>query len=361
MEIDGLAIKRIFAKILLMKEMSLVDLFDLYDQAFDEVCDELGIINIPSWQERWLYRFLLINPVLIYYPHLLFKEEFITTEEGLVEQRKIENLYEKGKLIKDPLYSCQLEASLSGRVAVFLNPLISESFSEWWFKYARKRIRETSDVKQVLLNKHLKKWLTFDSDQYKKWKKYENESIHDIFLLTMNSHLTLMIPSYGDRKKILRQVNEILDEYHRVSTYTVETKIQKSTVKDCFKILEYMIVNPQSNQDLLQLAEQTDVLKISRAGIDNVSEDSKNSVRAGVSRLIKMSLEIMEASSYGFFPTVGNWHDYGLEPGVKLIMKDYFKLVSPKLIQDIKLSLGNCKNFKNQIRSDIDKLDQQVY
>jgi hypothetical protein len=341
-----------------MKEKSLADLYDLYDQAFNDVCNELGIVEVPSWEERWLYRFLLVNPVLTYYPYILFKEEFITTEEGLEEQRRIENLYEKGRLIKDPLYSSQLEASLSGRVADFLNPLTSRNFVEWWFKYARNRIRDTSDVKQVLLNENIKEWLTLDSDEYKKWKKSNEEKIHDIYTLTMNSHLTIMIPSYGDRKKILRQVNQILDEYHRESTYTVETKIHESTVKDCFRVLECMIVNPQANLDLLQLAEQADVLKISRAGINNISEDSKNSVRAGVSRLIRMSLEIMEASSYGFFPTTGKWQDHGLEPGVKLIMRDCFKLISPKLIEDIKINLGSHKKFKDQIRSDINKLKQ---
>lgn len=344
-----------------MKVKSLTDLFDLYDLAFNEVCNDLGIVDIPSWEERWLYRFLLVNPVLTYYPYILFKEEFISTEEGLEEQRRIENLYKKGRLIKDPFYSSQLETSLAGRVTDFLNPLTSRNFSEWWFKYARNRIRNNSDVKEIRLNENVKEWLTLDSDQYKKWKESNEEKTQEIYKLTMSSHLTLMIPSYGDRKNILRQVNQILDECHRVSPYTVQTKIHESTVKDCFRILECMIINPQSNQDLLGLAKQADVLKISRAGIDNISEDSKNSVRAGVSRLIKMSMEIMEASSYGFFPTTGDWQDYGLEPGVKLIMRDYFKLISPQLIEDIKLHLGSYKNFKHQILLDINKLGTLAY
>lgn len=44
-----------------MNEKSLVDLFDLYDQAFDKVCDDLGISNRPPWQYRWFYRFYQIN------------------------------------------------------------------------------------------------------------------------------------------------------------------------------------------------------------------------------------------------------------------------------------------------------------
>ncbi|WP_108508648.1 hypothetical protein [Polynucleobacter acidiphobus] len=339
-----------------MKNQSLVNLFDLYDHAFNEVCNDLGIIDIPSWQERWLYRFLLINPVLTYYPYILFKEEFVTTEEGLEDQRRIKNLYEKGRVIKDPHYSSQLETSLAGRIADFLNPLTSENFSEWWFKYARNRIRDNSDVQHFLLNRYCGEWELSDSDQYRKWKKFNEEELHDIYKLMNNNHLTIVIPSYGNKKNLLRQINQILDKYHRESTYTVETKTQESTVKDCFRVLEYMIVNPQANQDLLELASKANVLKISRAGINNISEDSKNSVRAGVSRLIKMALEIMEASSYGFFPTKGNWQDDGLEPGVKLIMRDYFKLVSPSLIKDIKLSLGDYKKFKDQIRIDINKL-----
>ena len=100
-----MSIKRIRERILLMKEQSLVDLFSLYDLAFDEVCSDLKITDIPDWHQRWFYRYLLINPAAKYTPIPRLKEKYYVNEWVLEREKMLDCLYETGELVFDSEYN----------------------------------------------------------------------------------------------------------------------------------------------------------------------------------------------------------------------------------------------------------------
>jgi hypothetical protein len=342
-----------------MREQSLVDLFDLYDQAFDAVCSDLNISNTPNWQERWFYRYLLINPVLKFCPILRWKKELLTTKEELDRESLIDSLYKSSDLVLDERYSDLLMNSLASSTATHLNPRLHKNFSEWWFLSAKNRIHEQFPVKDIDFFSHLADWLPNYEERYEAWVRAHSSEFEELYTLTWDRYRAVMIPRVGNRKQILKEINNLLDEIHVETSHIVKSKISEKTIKDCFRVLEYLACNGETN--LLSLAENADVLKFSRVGLrDEFGSNSSNSVKVGVHRLSKLSLEILKASSFGFFPTLGKWNDED-EEGVHKVIADFFKLTSSDSIDKIYSLVPATDSMESCIRAEIKELGGVVY
>ena len=102
-----------------MKNQSLVDLFDLYDLTFDEICQELNVTDIPTWQQRWFYRYYQVNLL----PQITF---LLYNNTDAIE---LQNMFKKYK----DQYECE---SIYETNQKFYSTFV-DSFPNWWFKRAR--------------------------------------------------------------------------------------------------------------------------------------------------------------------------------------------------------------------------------
>jgi hypothetical protein len=348
-----------------MKNQSLVDLFDAYDKAFDKACHELGITNIPDWRERWFYRFLLINPVWKYAPVNILSDRHRHPDLPKINIEEFFNgLYESSELIADKKYTKLLENSNAGHYSEVLNPCLFENFCSWWFYAGKKRIRYSTDIKEINFWNHLEKWYLDDDterNRYERWKDTFSKEIEELFELTNDLHFVLLIPKFGPKKEIIKQVNQALNKNHIEKFHIRHNKITEKTVKDCFRILEYQILNGKKN--LLEIAKDTDILRISKANLyDKHGRDSANSVKVGVHRLSNLAMEIMNASSYSFFPTLDGWSDLSENvQAVNEVLKDYFKLVKKDTISKIRSKLPVPNDMYSQICLDLERLGEIVF
>ena len=332
-----------------MKDTSLVDLFELYDQAFDKVCDELNIKKRPTWQHRWFYRYLLINPIANFH-HRVKRNKIEKLDKGI-----------KGNKVLTELYNLKLEYSLSILVADKLDPSFYESFPEWYLKTMQDDER-ISDYKvdRIDFDCPGNQWINFSDreKEFKDWQKGNTKAIHKIYQSNAwDGYDIFAVPRVGDKTKILKSFKKILEINHRPSYNIVKNKVREQTVKDCYKLLEYRALNPSAS--LLEMAKETGVLSTSLAGIDGkYGENSSNSVKAGVHRLNDLALEILKDSSYSYFPLKGKYIENN-EEAVQLVFRNYFKTKPYLRIQQIKDSLPTTlPSMVSKVRKEFKKINQ---
>lgn len=348
-----------------MKNQSLVDLFDTYDNAFDKACYEFGITNIPDWRERWFYRFLLINPVWKYAPVDILSDRHRHPDLPKINIEEFFNgLYESSELIADKKYTKLLENSFAAHYSQVLNPCLFENFCSWWFYAGKKRIRYNTNVQEINFWNHLEKWYPDDDSErnrYERWKDTFSKEIEELFELTNDLHFVLLIPKIGSKKEIIKQVNQALKKNHIEKFHIRYNKITEKTVKDCYRILEHQILNGKKN--LLDIAKDTDILRISKANLyDKHGRDSTNSVKVGVHRLSNLAMEIINASSYSFFPTLDGWSALSEDVhAVNEVLKDYLKLVKKDTISKIRSKLPVPNDMYSQICLDLERLGEVVF
>ena len=344
-----------------MKEQSLVNLFELYDQAFDEVCSDLKITDIPDWHQRWFYRYLLINPTARYAPIPRYKEKYYVNEWIRERETILDHLYETGELVFDAEYSKLLSKTEIPWVMSSAAPSLYKNFSSWWFMEMRQKSRSFQNVINVDLFSQFKNWAIHnlpEEEVFQRWKESQSDDLRVIYDHIWKSYKTLLIPKYGSKKEILHQVSKLIDKDFEESFNIVKTKIPEKTVKSCFRVLEHQILFGEKN--LIKIAESTDILEVSKAGLnDKFGKDSTNSVRVGVHRLSKIGLEIVNASSYGFFPILSK--DTDEELGVQRLMTNFFKITTKETLLKIHSSLPPPKKMKESIRSDIERLGKIAY
>jgi hypothetical protein len=344
-----------------MKDKSLVNLFELYDQAFDNACHELGITNIPDWHERWFYRYMLINPVFKYAPIIHERCHLHPKMKPIDIEIFFQKLYQSGDLAIDEKYSNILKGSYSSFISEILNPYLYNNFSCWWFYAGKNKIRNDPKVMHIPLFDYTQNWFKKDgtkSSPLERWSAANSKELEDIFY-SIETHNIVLLPKWGPKKEILKQVNSILNENHHEKLHIVQNKISERTVKDCYRILEYQIYYGRKN--LLQIAEQTNILKISKASLNSQhGNDSSNSVKVGVHRLSKLAMEMITETSFGTFPVFNKpHHSYG--KGVYEVLNDYFKLVTKGTLDRIQSKLPPVENMEKLIKSDLKKLGKLVY
>lgn len=288
-----------------MKEISLVDLFDLYDQAFDEVCDELDISDKPPWQYRWLYRYYQINLI----------PQFLAMTGKLLSE---------GKSFPDAGW-----ASFYKRSSEFLSfektyykfySTFTDSFPVWWYKKARQHFSIGEEKIYELMSfdrgdyfsgKGKLYWVGEFGYQLKQYSEKDSRSDHRVLFLpllrTKEETVKLFERYLDDTGYFSKDSSSQLSDFH-----IPRVKVSEKSVKDCYRLLEYRVFNPSS--DLVDVALNSGIKKSSIAGLDkdnprDVSGPSLNSVRAGMNILNKQALNLLYGSSQGIFPSSYDWLD----------------------------------------------------
>lgn len=216
-----------------MKSKSLVDYFEIYDQSFDEVCDELGVIEKPDWKDRWFYRYLLINPVIKYSPIDRFRKAYYSTTDSLKREKLINERYKSKELIFDKKYSSILKGENNWVVVNQLNPFLYNNFEDWWFLSARNILHKTSSVSYENLTTRMGDWLTNTS--YESWLDVHSKPLRNIFEKhCFGNYAIFLIPLVGNKKIILSQVNDILNDIHKESEHIIKSKITEKQSKNAF-------------------------------------------------------------------------------------------------------------------------------
>lgn len=288
-----------------MKEKSLVDLFDLYDQAFDKVCDELDIPDRPPWQYRWFYRYYQINLI----PQFLAMTGKLLSEE---------------KSFPDPgwtsFYKWSPEFKSFEKTYYKFYSTFTDNFPIWWYKKARNHFSIGSEEIHEFMK--LDREDSFSREgrlywvsefRYRLMQYSDNDSRSD--------HRIIFLPLLRTKEETVKLFEKYLDETGYFSKYSSpqlsdfhipRVKVSEKSVKDCYRLLEYRVFNP--NSDLVDVALNSGIKKSSIAGLDkdnprDVSSPSLNSVRAGMNILNKQALNLLYGSSEGIFPSSYDWLD----------------------------------------------------
>jgi len=329
-----------------MKNQSLVDLFDLYDLTFDEICQELNVTDIPTWQQRWFYRYYQVNLL----PQITF---LLYNNTDAIE---LQNVFKKYK----DQYECE---SIYETNQKFYSTFV-DSFPNWWFKRARNYFVNKKDKVSPIIG------IRFDDELKPAYLSsamnfFQNE-VKSIFKKKHRpTHLILSIPIRNSKKETCELFENYLDgtiffsNYQRhYGKYTegnpynqTKNKIPLKTIKDCFRLLEYMSIHP--HEDLVTIAKNSGILEFSRSNLDSSrSAESINSIRVGTNRLINLTSELLHANAYGFFPEPKKfetrYHTFSQK------VKEIFPLLTSKsLFESAKSFLPKREQMKQSIRKDM--------
>ena len=345
-----------------MKEKSLTSFFKLYDIEFDRACKDLGVKNIPSWKDRWLYRYMQINPFFRYFPYEGYLEIFYSDKKTIKEKRKLLKKLRKNKeVIYDKNYSKNLRHCFYP--TFFLSPKLYNNFSEWWFLYAKNILYGSPET--VCLN-FFKESFYIRSDHSKKtqeeirnlWLEANREEIDKLVQSAFDS-FTLIIPRYGDKKRILNEIKTYLKVLHNDSAYIPQSKITQKTAMDAYSLLETMV--REDNVNLITLASNADILKTSRMNISNkLGKDSVNSVRVGTHRLKIIARKILEASSYGIFPQIYE-NQFSRNDHLESFLINIPQLMTYESYEIIKKSFPKQNDMYDVIRNDLMELGDIIF
>jgi hypothetical protein len=279
-----------------MNAPSLVELFEHYDSAFDQVCDEFKIENKPSWQIRWFHRFYQINPVPRFvagvndlvesgqhskftgFQELLFRQVF--PQDTLLELTPFSNVYET------------FEKFYASR---------NESLPTWWFKTAKYYFSGIRDSVEEISRVNM----------YGKIYPQEIEK-HKIQLeLNLNrlsiknprpEYAILKVPLAPTKKQTLQIIEEYFDgeKFYEFpwdfvnNRQILKTKMPSKSVIEAYRLLEFKSFNP--DESLVQLAKKSGLKKNAVLALSSSKPnlDSVNSARVGVFLHNKMALNTLQ-------------------------------------------------------------------
>jgi hypothetical protein len=331
-----------------MKKLSLIEKIEIYDKILDRVLDELKLEK-PSWEVKWFYRFLVINPAANLYVYL---------------NNNVSNKEYSG----DPKYKIYYEKGLlrSGLV-VSLHNLWDFKYTNlirWWFKQAQPLIAYSiKEVERYTFEQH--------ADQYKNsdGSKPTKEQLLDEWIDTQKSgfeiydlkykaqtgqYAIFAIPHNGNRREIEHYIKEFFKNEFIDNTLIVKSKMSERTIKDIFRVFEYRAKTGET--DLIEIAKNSGALKISTANMGtNTSTDSLQSVRAGMHRLFDIGLMIIRNTSYAKFPSIKKLRDYDFESGVDFVMDNYFDIEPERFFKRLEDDLPSVEDMESVIREDIRK------
>jgi len=330
-----------------MKEQSLVDLFELYDQAFDEVCDELQVVDKPTWQHRWFYRFYQINLV----PKLIYILENTNKDNELPELLV--------RLSKHDVYEDLLEATEKFYCSS------DQTFVKWWFTKAKNYFVNSKDkVKGIMTIKFNDE---FRSQDTVFWLKKFYILIKDILQQKYRAdHLLIAVPVRGSKKETMELIERYIDgsfsfnslwsgkKNQNENPYEItKNKIPLKTIKDCYRLLEYIAFNPK--EDLVDIAKNSGILEFSLLNLDgDRGIESLNSIRSGTSRLMTLTIELLQGSAYGFFPAPSKMpqKSYRKDP-FNEVRKIFPYLTSQQLFESARKNLPPLAKMRAQIKKEM--------
>jgi len=353
----GFPIKRIFGKILFMKQESLVDLFEIYDKTLDKVCIDLGVNETPPWIERWYFRFIQINPIFRYYPYYEHIKEYWNPDDDPkgIYKNEVDNLYEKGIKKYHPEFTKALLDLGFCRYMFFCDTTLQSSLFKWWY-VARIYTHFPDSIsveKFSFSNKELgPDKYHGDVEPFSKWLEINSDSLFRMYLKSKDIDVYNF---YGFNEYLNKEV--LLSKFEKITSslqikepgLVKKLKIPEKTIKDCYRLIEYKAFNPEVN-DLIKIAKESGILKLSVGGLAN-SLDSVDSVRSGVSRLFRLSNQIQEATCNGEFPSASNPDSI---IGLYKKMVSEFYLSSPhEIFQYVRSTLPDKKDMYDVIRLEV--------
>lgn len=286
-----------------MNEILLSDYFDVYDQAFYAVCDDLGIKKIPSWKQKWLFRYLQIST-----------------------SRFTLNSISEGKL---PLnYEEKIPAIENVKIFSSVIPLDHKNhLHDWWFPDGMRFFNKLAKLDFTEIGSVIPVPELVNRDAYFNLKESFDSYLASIYGDKESPPALLVGFKFSaNKKQLMSEFEEFLDKTFNFNLgltladgYLFEkSKIQEKSLRDCYRALEVRIRNPGS--DLLDVAFAANTLGISLEGF-NRNEESNQSIRSGISRQIKNAHRISENSSRGMFPTDLNYENLPIN---KDFLNDFF-------------------------------------
>lgn len=286
-----------------MNNMSLVDLFDLYDQAFEEVCDDLGVVDRPLWQHRWFYRFYQIN----FIPYYL---DLLNNRRSEIKEISEKNLDEFQKSMPD-------SRSLKRTYQRFYHGLLG-SFTVWWYKTAWHHFSHGKEK--------IYEFMSFNRDGYfSKKDRILWANKYDELLFEYNQSFNfpdqrvIFLPLLRTKEETVKLFEKYLNEtgfygknanHPTPNVHISKNKVSEKSVKDCYRLLEYRTFNTHS--DLVDIALNSGIKKTATLSLDiknprDIHGQSLNSVKAGMAILNKQALNLLYGSSIGNFPSSCDW------------------------------------------------------
>ena len=340
-----------------MKEESLVDLFDFYDKTLDKVCFDLGVTEIPPWIERWYFRFIQINPIFRYYPYYEhIKENWsLDDDPNRIYRNYVDSLYEQGIKKYHPEFTEALLNLEFSRYMFCCDTTFSPSLYKWWY-VARIYIHFVDSIsveKFEFSNKELNS-NKFDEDieAYSKWLETNKHSLYRMYLKSKDHE---SISFYGFYEYLSK--DDLLSKFERITSnlqrkvpgLIKRLKIPEKTIKDCYRLIEYKAFNPNES-NLIKIAKSSGILKTSVGGLAN-SLNSVDSVRSGVSRLNKLSNQIMEATCNAEFPLASS--PESILNLYKKIINEFYSSSPCEIFQYIRSKLPDKKEMYDAIRTEV--------
>lgn len=328
-----------------MSYVSLVNLFQEYDRAFDMVCDELLIENRPSWRDRWFYRFLRINPVPYLFKQIESNNSAVSFEKKYLEVAKKHGI---------------LNSRSMSRLRFFIE-YQNLPFHKWWYLHALPTLKESRfsfekvklDPMFYVIPREIMSTEELEDNYFYQWVAENKDSLNKIrSFIDYGNYVLYVVPKYGDESKIKNDIRLNMKSDFQVDRHIVASKMPERTVVDIFKIFEYKAHTGEI--DLLVVAENSDALKFSRSVSGSDSFDSSDSVKSGISRLYSLGKVLIRNTSYGRFPTTSMILDDQHESGVNYIIENYFDFDPLSLFENLKAShLYSYHEFFSIIKNDL--------
>ncbi len=327
------------------------DHFAAYDRIFDKVCDEFSVNLRPSWHHRWFYRFLQIS---ISYYYVWGMEQL--KKKGIRRPKNWQDHLPDFRAVN--------------RTFAAFGDVWSFDLAQWWFYIGQFQFIERPEFKLRELAR-IPMGYKQDQAEIKKCLDRLNDYIDTIFITPSHPDtLILGIPLNKSKKKLLEEITIALDrntlypqnKTHFGNFFINKTKLKEKTLKDCYRVLEIQVRNPEIS--LIELAKLAGTLQTSLAGLNSdSSSQTAKSVRSGISRQLNLGLNIAENAARGIFPDTSSY------PGVQSLFFKNNDLYQPfyqsradhtlnesKLLEDLRRDIPYLISESNKISHDIKRL-----
>jgi hypothetical protein len=268
----------------------LSDQFSMFDETFDQICNEFEVQLRPSWQHKWFYRYLQISPSYFYVKTLV--DPFEPGKKKPKGYKKVCPNYDE---------VVRTYASL-GDVWIM-------EFTRWWFLIGQSQFFYKKEFPVELLASISAKqkidvnFVNSTLATTKKCLKKLNATP------SCTDYIFMGVPLHKDKKETLKMVENFLDQYTTFTQpdiplgnmFIYKSKLKEKTISDCYRALEIRVRYPDLS--LIEVARRANTLKTSLAGLEDDDDGAfARSVRSGISRQIKMASRIAENAARGFFP-----------------------------------------------------------
>lgn len=285
------------------------DYLDLYDKAFYAACSDLGVTKVPDWRQKWLFRYLQLNP-----------SRYVLAQIKSGELRQ--SMREEIPYIEHVEHICQTIPETICRMA---------SLDSWWFVDGMRIFYQQEQLNFSAIG------VVTPNEEYVRFNEYfDLKESFDNYLSSIYGDrqgpqgIVIGFNEPKSRQQLLDNFEKFVDENFEFSSmgfsdigYIFQrNKIQEKTLRDSFRALEARIIYPDA--DLLDIAKIAGTVESSLKGLGRNIE-SNQSIRSGISRQIKNAIRISENAARGLFPSdLGDEKIHRSMHGIKEYFDDFF-------------------------------------